>query len=110
MAISKGTAHIFGVDTYAGLTVTSFTLTKKPALEETVTDENGVTIHLRMDDVQTEVTIEGFIPGSGAPTFTIGNSLAYKGVAAILKETEHRGEAKGFQKFSLKGTAYQEFT
>lgn len=108
MAILKGTAHIWGVDTHTGMTVSSYTITTKPAIDEVVLDEQGRQIHLRMDDIVSEISLEGFLPTlSGVPS--IGDSFTYKTVPYIIKDVELRGEAKGFTKLSIKGTKYEQF-
>lgn len=111
--INKGTAYVFGVDTITGtcaITVTSYTITSKPAVEETVIDELGRTVHIRMDDEQKELSLEGFIPTTGAIIPAFGTVISYRSINWLVKESERRGEAKGFTKLALKATSYANIT
>lgn len=111
--INKGTAYVFGVDTITGtcaITVTSYTITEKPAVEETVIDELGRTVHIRMDDNTKELSLEGFVPTTGSIIPTYGTVISYRSINWLVKETERRGEAKGFTKLSVKATAYANIT
>ena len=108
-AIEKGgTAYIWGVDPTSAvpITVTSFSLTEKFGIEAFVEDENGKRVAMRLDDKEFELSLEGTLKASGSLN-ELGTTLSYKGRTYIVKEVEHRGEAKGFQKVSVKGSAYE---
>ena len=107
-AITKGVAHLFGVNSYSGITVTSYSISQKPGVDETVLDEQGRTIAVHMDDITKELSLEGYIPTSGGSEPSIGDQITYKGVSWIVKDVELRGEAKGFTKLSIKGVKYEQ--
>lgn len=107
-AITKGVAHIFGVDSSTGMTVTSYSISKKPGVDEVVLDEQGRTISVHMDDFTTELSLEGFLPTSGGYSGEIGDTITYRSITYIVKEIERRGEAKGFTKVSIKGVKYEQ--
>jgi hypothetical protein len=107
-AITKGTAHVFGVDGKAGITVSSYSVSEKPGVDEVVLDEQGRTIAMHMDDMTKELSLEGFVPVGGSYEPAIGDTLTYRSVSWIIKEVERRGEAKGFTKLSLKGVKYEQ--
>jgi hypothetical protein len=111
-AIEKGgTAYIWGVDPTSAvpITVTSFSLTEKFGIEAFVEDENGKRVAMRLDDKEFELSLEGTLKATGSLN-ELGTNITYKGRTYIIKEVEHRGEAKGFQKVSIKGSAYEGIT
>lgn len=107
-AITKGQAHVFGVDSYSGITVTSYSISTKPGVDEVVMDEQGRTIAVHMDDITKELSLEGFIPTGGGSEPDIGDQLTYRSTSWIVKEYERRGEAKGFTKVSIKAIKYEQ--
>jgi len=108
-AIEKGgTAYAWGVDATSAvpITVTSYSVTEKFGIEAFVEDENGKRVAMRLDDREFELSLEGTLKDSGSIN-EIGTNISYKGRTFIIKEVENRGEAKGFTKLSIKGSAYE---
>lgn len=104
--ISKGTAHVFGADAISDakctITVTSFSISTKPGVRETVTDEQGRTIHIRMDDFIKELSLEGFLPSDTGVIPVPGDVITYRTISWLVEEVERRGESKAFTKISVK--------
>jgi len=111
-AITKGgTAYAWGVDATATIpiSVTSFSISNKFGVEAFVEDENGVRVAMRLDDEEHEMSLEGTLKSSGTIP-AIGTNIAYRGITFIIKEIEVRGEAKGYTKVAVKGSAYSGFS
>lgn len=107
-AIEKGgTAYAWGVDSTSTIpiSVTSFSISDKFGVEAFVEDENGVRVAMRLDDKENELSLEGTLKSSGTVP-AIGTNITYRGITFIIKEIETRGEAKGYTKIAVKGSAY----
>lgn len=110
--VTYGTAYIYGIgDTSpTDMTVTSESIPRKPLINETVHDEYGRTVHVRLDDFTQELTLEGFVKGVAttipAGLLLSGGTVVWRTVRYIITETEFKGEAKGFAKYTLKCIRY----
>lgn len=108
--ISKGIAHVFGADSIADakctVTVTSFSISTKPGVRETITDEQGRTIHIRLDDFIKELSLEGFLPTDTGVVPVPGDVISYRSISWLVEEVERRGESKSFTKISVKATNF----
>ena len=109
--VQYGTAYIYGIgDTSpTHMTVTSESMPVKANINETVHDEYGRTVHVRMDDFTEEISIEGFIKGTAdtiPALLRAGSTITWRTKHYIINENEYRGEAKGFAKYSIKGIRY----
>jgi len=81
----------------------------KALINETVHDEYGRTVHVRMDDFTEELSIEGFIKGTAdtiPALLKAGSTITWRSYHYIINENEYRGEAKGFAKYSIKAIRY----
>lgn len=96
-ATVKGTAHLYGISgTIANATVLSVNFKDAHKLEDATTDENGVEIERRYDDVQTEGTITIRIR-SGYTVPTIGSNITYDAATYEITGIDRAQEAKGFR-------------
>ena len=104
--VSKGTAHLYGIDGTSTLgTVVSVTVKKSFANMAEVNDEQGNVIHKRYDDRRKELSIE-VIPKEGdAPEE--GGTIAWKGVNYIIESVDDKREAKGFVRYTITAVKYE---
>ena len=113
-AVTKGTAHVYGVtpgaSAPANITVQSYTITRSFELNDLVADETGKTVTHRLDGRMNEISIEGVLQSS---TFSVaigdrlqfaGNEITFDGVVTRI---EDRGQNKGFSLISLSATSYE---
>lgn len=108
-AIEKGgTAYAWGVDATSTIpiSVTSFSISEKFGIEVFVEDENGKRVAMRLDDKEWELSLEGTLKASGSIP-DVGTNITYKSKTWVIKEIEHRGEAKGYAKISAKASYYE---
>jgi hypothetical protein len=108
---TNGTAHIFGLNGTGGsvFTVQSDDISKKPNIDVEVKDETGRVITNRLDDLFTEINVEGVLLIAD-PTAVVGGTLAYGGVNYIIKEVMNRGTNQDFRKLSIRAVKYQQIT
>lgn len=105
-----GVAHVFGIrGTVTSLTIQSDNITKKFALDVEVKDENGRVITDRLDDLRTELDVEGVLLAADTPPAP-GDQLSYSGITYIIKEVDDRGTNMDFRKVSVRGVKYQEIS
>lgn len=111
----KGVTCLYGIGgTVANLVVQSYTLSKAFELNDTVQDENGLTITARYDGVTRELSVDGIAKSSDMPeigaaiTFTVktdvGASTSFTGV---IESIEEKGTNKGFVAVSLKAKQWE---
>lgn len=103
--------------TVTNLVVQSYTLSKAFELNDTVQDENGLTITARYDGVTRELSVDGIAKTSDMPeigasiTFTVktdvGASTSFTGV---IESIEEKGTNKGFVAVSLKAKQWESIT
>jgi hypothetical protein len=110
----KGTAIVYGTNTYTGVVVTSFDAESAFENKDLAANETGETISVRHSSGVVNVTIEGFVKTSGFSAVQPGNFISYNcGEVAdtlsniLLDSVTIRGEQKGWRRVSLKGTAYE---
>lgn len=111
----KGVTCLYGIGgTVSNLVVQSYTLSKAFELNDTVQDENGLTITARYDGVTRELSVDGIAKTSDMPeigasiTFTVktdvGASTSFTGV---IESIEEKGTNKGFVAVSLKAKQWE---
>ena len=119
-AITKGTTCVYGIaGTVANLFVQSYSLSASFNNEATVVNESGLTVTHRLDDVKTEITIEGVaktssIPALGATlSFTVNTQSAYPAgtsstsFTGIVTKVDDKGSSKGFSSVSVTAIDYE---
>lgn len=119
----QGVTCKYGITgTEASLVVQSYSITSSFISEDTVTDENGLTITWRANDRTSELTIEGIAKTSSPPTlgatisFTVGTNSAYPSGSAstsfvgTITKIEERGGNKEFVKVSVTAVDYEAIT
>lgn len=95
-AVTKGTAHVYGVQgSVTGGTVQSFSRKKSFQNTASTVDEDGNEIERRSDDLLTEATIELKIKTSGYTDIAPGATLTYDSVAYEVISNDRKEEAKG---------------
>jgi hypothetical protein len=103
-----GTAHTWALyDTVNFVTLQSDDISKKTAIDVTVTDETGKVITNRMDDLLIETSLSGVLLES-ATIPTVAAQLTYDGIQYIIKDVSDNGTNNGFRKVTLKLVKYQE--
>jgi hypothetical protein len=110
MAITKGTAHIFGISgSVTGLTIQSYSVGKSFANADEVTDKNGIVIAVRYSDERTSLSVEGLV--ASGYTASIGDNLTFTGngiaFTGHITAIEERGEAKGYMRISVTAVDYE---
>jgi hypothetical protein len=114
MAITKGTAYVYGISgTVTGVTVQSYTTGKSFANADEVTNQQGLVIGVRYSDERTSLTVEGLVPTSYS--FSIGDTLSFTGnqmafTNGVITNVEERGEAKGYMRVSITATDFEGIT
>ena len=114
-SILKGVTCLYGIGgTVTNLVVQSYTLSKAFELNDTVQDENGLTITARYDGVTRELSVDGIAKTSDMPeigaaiTFAVktdvGASTSFTGV---IESVEEKGTNKGFVAVSLKAKQWE---
>lgn len=108
---TSGVAHIFGLNGTGAtvFTVQSDDISKKPNIDVEVKDETGRVITNRLDDLFTEISVEGIILTS-ATIPSIGDTFSYGAVNYIIKEVTNRGTNQDFRKLGIRAVKYQEIT
>jgi hypothetical protein len=102
-----GVSHVFGLyDTVNFVTLQSDDISRKPALDVEVMDENGVVITDRLDDERIETSLSGVLK-TGATVPSVGQTLAYDSISYIIKNVDDAGTNNGFRKVTLKLVKYQ---
>lgn len=113
--ILKGVTCLYGIGgTVTNLVVQSYTLSKAFELNDTVQDENGLTITARYDGVTRELSVDGIAKTSDMPevgaaiTFVVktdvGTGSSFTGVIETIEE---KGTNKGFVAVSLKAKQWE---
>jgi hypothetical protein len=110
MAITKGTAHIYGISgSVTGLTIQSYSVGKSFANADEVTDKNGIVIAVRYSDERTSLSVEGLV--ASGYTASIGDNLTFTGngiaFTGHITAIEERGEAKGYMRISVTAVDYE---
>ena len=102
-----GVSHVFGLyDTVNFVTLQSDDISRKPALDVEVMDENGVVITDRLDDERIETSLSGVLK-TGATVPAPGQTITYNSVTYIIKQVDNSGTNNGFRKVTLKLVKYQ---
>jgi len=94
-AVTKGTAHLFGVvsGTVTTATVLSFSLKSSFALSATTEDETGKVIERRYDDRTSDATIELKIQ-SGLTLPALGDVITFNSIKYILESLDRKEDNK----------------
>lgn len=92
---------VFGVPAISGYCVQTQSVSSKNNVEATVLDENGIIVHRRYDDLQSEVSWEAYVNGGSIPT--PGSTMAIDSVTYIVVSCDVKRENKGFKVLNLKG-------
>lgn len=111
----KGVTCLYGIGgTVANLVVQSYTLSKAFELNDTVQDENGLTITARYDGVTRELSVDGIAKTSDMPeigaaiTFTVKTDVgAATSFTGVIESIEEKGTNKGFVAVSLKAKQWE---
>lgn len=114
-SILKGVTCLYGIGgTVTNLVVQSYTLSKAFELNDTVQDENGLTITARYDGVTRELSVDGIAKTSDMPeigaaiTFTVKTDVgASSSFTGVIESVEEKGTNKGFVAVSLKAKQWE---
>jgi hypothetical protein len=114
-SILKGVTCLYGVGgVVTNLVVQSYTLSKAFELNDTVQDENGLTITARYDGVTRELSVDGIAKTSDMPeignpiTFTVKTDVgASNSFTGVIESVEEKGTNKGFVAVSLKAKQWE---
>jgi hypothetical protein len=117
-SILKGVTCLYGVGgVVTNLVVQSYTLSKAFELNDTVQDENGLTITARYDGVTRELSVDGIAKTSDMPeigaaiTFTVKTDVgASNSFTGVIESVEEKGTNKGFVAVSLKAKQWESIT
>jgi hypothetical protein len=75
-----------------------------------ITNSNGDTVAMRMADYRAEVSVSGRVLSGQTVGISVGSKLVINGDSILITDISISGEAKGFAKLDLKGTAYEGIT
>lgn len=113
-AVIKGTVCTYGVTgTEASLFVQSYSISSSFISEDTVVNEQGITVTWRADDRTAELNIEGIAKTANPPklgdtiTFNLGTnsnnaaSPATNTFTGVVTKVDERGGSKEFVKVSV---------
>lgn len=114
-SILKGVTCLYGVGgAVSNLVVQSYTLSKAFELNDTVQDENGLTITARYDGVTRELSVDGIAKTSDMPeigaaiTFAVKTDVgASNSFTGVIESVEEKGTNKGFVAVSLKAKQWE---
>jgi len=95
------TTLTFGVPTFTGYVVQSYTKANHCANVVEVLNEDGNRVAAYYDDVTTEITLDAVFAGATLPT--VGATFTYDSVTYECLSVEKKGENKGAVKASIKG-------
>jgi hypothetical protein len=100
-AIDYGVAHIYGLNgTVTYMTLQSDSISQSFKLDVEVSDEDGIIITDRLDDLFQEITIDGVLRTNAIPA--LGTQFGYMGLQWIIKSIEDKGTNKDFRKVTVK--------
>lgn len=111
-AVLKGTTCLYGVaGTVANLFVQSYSIGQSFGADDTVTNEDGQTKTNRLDDVLTEITVEGVCKTSAAPSMGASFSFTTAGGVSLTNgyvvSVSEKGGTREFVKVSITARAYE---
>jgi hypothetical protein len=114
-SILKGVTCLYGIGgVVTNLVVQSYTLSKAFELNDTVQDENGLTITARYDGVMRELSVDGIAKTSDMPeigaaiTFTVKTDVgASSSFTGVVESVEEKGTNKGYVAVSLKAKQWE---
>lgn len=99
---------VFGSPALTGYIVQSNSVSSKPAVVAEVMDENGKRVHVRYDDVTSEVSFDAIFQGASIPA--AGATFAVDGVTYEVLSVDVKRENKGFKTVSIKGKTSESIT
>lgn len=110
--VTYGTILHYGLENLAvtGIIIDSYRRDTQFANTDEVTNQQGVTVGIRMSDFRANVSIDGrvLVGTSGAPSYDVkaGDALTINGDTILINSVSYSGQAKGFHSLSISGTAY----
>lgn len=116
-AVTKGTAHVYGIGNgtsgaVASLTVQSYTISRSFELDDKVAGEHGRTITHRLDGRTNELSVEGVLISGFS--LAIGDTLSFSGneisFNGHITRIDDRGQAKGFTLISITAVQFEDIT